>query len=169
MGIEIERKFTIKELPKDLEKYNKHIITQAYLCNDPTVRIRRQDDEYYMTYKQKGLMAHTEYNLPLTEEGYEHLLTKADGNVISKTRYLIPISNPQFDMNMIDNEKKENVELVVELDIFDEPFKPLIIAEVEFPDEETANAYIPEDWFEKDVTDDRRYYNSNLVYKRFPD
>ena len=35
-------------------------------------------------------MAREEYNLPLTQEAYEHLKPKADGLVISKTRYLIP-------------------------------------------------------------------------------
>jgi len=161
MGIEIERKFTIKQLPDNLDGYDKHVISQAYLCENPTVRIRRQDDDYYMTYKKKGLMAHEEYNLDLTKEGYEHLLPKADGNIISKTRYLIPIDNPQFSP---DYSVPEDLSLVIELDVFDEPFAPLIMAEVEFPDEECANAYIPEDWFEADVTDDRRYYNSNMVY-----
>ena len=161
MGIEIERKFTIKLMPSDLESYDKHVISQAYLCNDPTVRIRRQDDVYYMTYKKKGLLSHEEYNLDLTKEGYEHLLTKADGNVLSKTRYLIPLTNPHFKEGYI---APSDLALVIELDVFDPPFAPLIMAEIEFPSVECAEAYIPEAWFEEDVTDDRRYYNSYMVY-----
>ena len=41
-------------------------------------------------------MAREEYNLPLNKESYEHLLTKADGNIISKKRYVIPLQNPRF-------------------------------------------------------------------------
>ena len=48
------------------------------------------NDEYYLTYKGKGLLAREEYNLPLTKESYEHLIKKADGNIITKKRYEIP-------------------------------------------------------------------------------
>ena len=88
--MEIERKFLITKLPDDLESYPFHLIEQGYLNTDPVVRVRRQDDEFYMTYKGKGFLAREEYNLPLTREAYEHLLTKADGNIICKKRYLIP-------------------------------------------------------------------------------
>ena len=65
--MEIERKFLIKkeQLPKDLANCSFHKIEQGYLCTDPVVRIRRQDDEYYLTYKSKGLLSREEYNLPL--------------------------------------------------------------------------------------------------------
>lgn len=159
--MEIERKFTIKTLPDNLDGFDKHIITQAYLCEKPVVRIRRQDDEYYITYKGKGLMAREEYNLPLTKEGYEHLLKKADGNIISKTRYLIPISSPKFKNGY---ELPAGTNLTIELDIFDKPFAPLVMAEVEFPDVSSAENYIPEDWFLEDVTSDRKYHNVNMVY-----
>ena len=85
--MEIERKFTIKELPADLESYPFHHIEQAYLNASPVVRVRKEDDEYYLTYNGSGLMAREEYNLPLDEASYRHLLKKADGNVISKKRY----------------------------------------------------------------------------------
>ena len=88
--MEIERKFTVKALPENLDSYPFHLIEQAYLNTDPVLRIRRQDDEYYLTYKGKGLMAREEYNLPLNQSSYEHLLPKADGICISKKRYLIP-------------------------------------------------------------------------------
>ena len=54
------------------------------------MRIRKSNDNYYLTYKSKGLLAREEYNLPLTKEAYEHLKPKADGIVISKIRYVIP-------------------------------------------------------------------------------
>lgn len=171
--MEIERKFTIKKLPENLESYPCHIIEQAYLNTDPVVRIRRQDAEYYMTYKGKGLLAREEYNLPLNEQSYYHLREKADGNIISKKRYVIPISTPQFTATYMSEhlsdsgESIDSLSLCVELDIFDAPFIPLVIAEVEFPDKETAEAFLPLDWFDQDVTNDPAYHNSNLSRKVF--
>lgn len=162
--MEIERKFTITSLPDNLLSYPCHIIEQAYLNTDPVVRIRRQDDSYYLTYKGKGLLAREEYNLPLNEESYYHLREKADGNIISKKRYVIPITNPEFDTTYasLAGEKIDQISLSVELDIFEAPFAPLIIAEVEFPDKEMAEAFLPLDWFSQDVTNDPAYHNSNL-------
>lgn len=160
--MEIERKFTLKKLPENLETYPCHIIEQAYLNTSPVVRIRQQDDSYYLTYKGNGLMAREEYNLPLDKPSYQHLLQKADGNVISKKRYVIPLENPQFTDDFI---SFSTPELVIELDIFEPPFAPLIMAEVEFPSEEMANAFLPPDWFDEDVTMNPEYHNSNMSRK----
>ena len=94
--MEIERKFTIKQLPDNLDQYSCRHIEQAYLNTNPVIRIRKEDDEYYLTYKGSGMMAREEYNLPRTMEAYYHLLLKADGRIISKRRYLIPLNNPKF-------------------------------------------------------------------------
>jgi len=161
--MEIERKFTVNKLPENLSQYTAHKISQAYLNENPVVRIRRQDDEYYMTYKGRGMMVREEYNLPLNKEAYEHLLTKADGNIISKTRYVIPFE-PSFDQSKAPEGYSFPKELMIELDIFDAAFEGTIIAEVEFPDEESANSFLPLEWFLEDVTSDRRYHNSNMVY-----
>ncbi len=152
MGMEIERKFTVKELPEGLEKYAFHIIEQAYLTTEPTIRVRREDERYYMTYKGVGggntSLAHEEYNLALTPEAYETLSSKADGNVIRKKRILIPY-----------------MDHMIELDIFDKPFEGLIIAEVEFETTDAANAFVPPGWFDEDVTDRREYRNAYLSRK----
>ena len=52
--MEIERKFTLKSLPDNLESYPSHHIEQVYLNYNPVVRARKQDDEYYLTYKGSG-------------------------------------------------------------------------------------------------------------------
>lgn len=162
--MEIERKFTVKTLPVNLESYPCRIIEQAYLNTDPVVRIRREDDSYYLTYKGKGLLAREEYNLPLNEESYYHLREKADGNIISKKRYVIPIDHPQFHPTYVSSfgNSIDQISLCVELDIFEPPFAPLVIAEVEFPDKEMAEAFVLLDWFSQDVTNDPAYHNSNL-------
>lgn len=144
--MEIERKFLIKQLPEDLNSYPFQTLEQAYLCTDPVVRVRRSDDTYTLTYKSKGLMSREEYNLPLTRESYEHLKAKADGNIIRKKRFRIPLPE----------------ELTIELDLFDDPFKGLILAEVEFISEEQAKAFLPPDWFGEEVTWSVKYHNSTL-------
>ena len=149
--MEIERKFLITELPENLTQYNCRRIEQGYLCTAPVVRIRRQDEEYYLTYKSKGMMVREEYNLPLTAEAYAHLREKTDGNLISKQRYLIPL----------------NETLTAELDIFDAPFAPLMLAEVEFSSEEEANSFVPPAWFGEDVTFSAKYHNSYLCFLKF--
>ena len=152
--MEIERKVTIKTLPDNLESYPHVNITQAYLCTDPVMRIRKQDDDYVFTYKGKGLMVREEYNLPLTKEAFESLLPKAEGNIISKTRYQIPLRGSDAGLS-------KDLSLLIELDLFESP-TDLIMAEVEFPDEETAQNFTPPDWFDKDVTNDPAYHNSNM-------
>lgn len=163
--MEIERKFTIKYLPENLEQYPCHLIEQAYLNTDPVVRIRRQDDDYYLTYKGSGLIAREEYNLPLNEHSYYHLREKSDGNVISKKRYVIPIEHPTFTSEY--KECIDQISLFVELDIFEAPFAPLMIAEVEFPSKDMSDAFIPLDWFDQDVSEDPAYHNSNLSRRKF--
>ena len=128
--MEIERKFTVRKLPDNLDSYPFRIIEQAYLNTDPVIRIRREDNDFYLTYKGRGLMAREEHNLPLNKESYYHLLLKADGNVISKKRYLIPLLNPKFSDEKM--QPPEGYSLTIELDVFDPPFAPLIMAEVEF-------------------------------------
>ncbi len=167
--MEIERKFLVKELPSHLDSYRFHKIEQAYLNISPVIRIRKQDDEYYLTYKGKGLLAREEYNLPLNKESYFHLRGKADGIIISKTRYLIPIEKPEFSSGTLLSEQELKAALTIELDIFDEPFSSLILAEVEFCSENAANAFLPPSWLGEDVTYDSRYHNSTLSgFGKFP-
>lgn len=149
--MEIEKKYLLKKLP-DFGRYEFHKIEQAYLCTDPVVRVRREAEVYYMTYKGSGMLAREEYNLPLNAESYAHLKEKADGNIISKTRYRIPL-------------EKEG--LVAEVDVFDPPFAPLIMAEVEFESEEQAGAFEAPEWFGEEVTFDSRYHNSNMSRMKF--
>lgn len=143
--MEIERKFLIKELPMLSEYESKHI-TQGYLNTNPVVRVREDGDKYYLTYKGKGLLAREEANLPLTKEAFEHLVAKADGKIIQKTRYLIPLDP-----------------YTIELDVFEGDHAPLIMAEVEFPSVEEANAFMPPAWFGEDVTQNPAYHNSNMI------
>lgn len=148
--MEIERKFTVKELPANLSSYECLLLEQAYLNTEPVIRIRKENDSYYLTYKGSGMLSREEYNLPLTREAYEHLLPKCDGNVISKKRYRIPYHD-----------------CFIELDVFLPPFDGLVIAEVEFQSLEAAKSFLVPSWFLEDVTYNKDYHNSNLSKRQF--
>lgn len=144
--MEIERKFLIKQLPENLERFPHHHIEQAYLSTDPVIRIRKWDDLCFLTVKSKGLLAREEYEMPIEKERYDDLLRYKRGHIITKTRYVI----------------REKDGLKIELDIFEGIHKGLIMAEVEFPDLNTAKAYVPAEWFGEEVTGDEKYQNSWL-------
>ena len=144
--MEIERKYLVKSLPENLENYEQKRISQGYICTNPVVRIRRSNDDYFLTYKSQGLMAREEYEMPLTAEAFEHMLPKIDGILIDKIRYMIPLDEKH----------------VAELDIFQGVLTPLRLVEVEFESIEDANAFVPPAWLGDDVTNSGEYHNSNL-------
>lgn len=152
-NVEIERKWLIKNVPEDIGKYECLNIEQAYLSASPTVRVRKENGDYYLTYKnisknvKDPTMGRTEYNLPLDKESYEHLREKRDGILISKKRYLIPLKKG----------------LKIELDVFDPPYEGLVVAEVEFESEEDAVRFTPPEWFGEDVTKDPKYKNAVMA------
>lgn len=157
MGKEIEKKFLINTLPKNLEQYERREIEQGYLCTSPIVRIRKSNEDYILTYKSKfgialdaekasGAKINNEVELPLTKEGYEHLKEKTDGFLIRKTRYIIPLEKG----------------LKAELDIFKGQLEGLMFAEVEFPDKETMESFQPPEWIGENVSLDKRYSNYYL-------
>lgn len=144
--MEIERKYLVKTLPDNLDTYPHRTLEQGYLCTEPVVRIRRDGEEFILTYKSKGFLSREEYNLPLTEEAYQHLIQKSDGRIITKERYCIPLGN----------------HLTIELDVFEGELAPLILAEVEFENAEEALSFEAPDWFGDDVTYSTEYQNSTL-------
>ncbi len=148
--MEIERKFILKQIPENLEQYPFHDIEQGYLCTDPVVRIRKMDTSYFLTYKSRGMLAHEEYEMPLTEASYMHLRQKIDGFLITKRRYMIPLGLGQ------------GQSYTVELDLFEGSLKGTILAEVEFASVAQADAFVPPEWFGADVTYDKRYHNSEM-------
>lgn len=148
--MEIERKFLINDIPFDLSKYPRNRIEQGYLSTEPVIRIRKNDDNFILTYKSKGFLVREEYNLPLTQESYEHLKPKADGIFIQKYRYRIPYLE----------------KYTIELDLFLDDLAPLVLAEIEFDSVDEANSCILPDWFGLEVTYDANYSNSSLSKKK---
>lgn len=150
--MEIERKFLVKEIPENLDKFEKREIIQGYISIDPTIRLRKSNDEYFLTVKSKGHLKREEMEFPLTREQFENLWPKVDSSTIYKTRYNIPLEN----------------NLIAELDIYHKNLEGLLTVEVEFDSEKDSEKFIPPHWFGKDVTHDSRYKNSNVAVYGVP-
>ncbi len=151
MGREIERKYLLKNGDWRSNVTSEIEIRQGYLNSTPEriVRIRLQDEKGIITIKgkTKGITRlEYEYSIPYTDT--LELLTLCELPIISKTRYIV-----------IENEKKW------EIDIFKEENKGLEVAEIELESE--GEKIILPNWIDKEVSQDRRYLNSNLITNPF--
>jgi len=150
--MEIERKFLLSSLPYDKGQYDHSEIIQAYISVDPTIRLRRRNNEFYLTVKQSGLLAREEVEFTITNEQFDRLWDKIETNVISKTRVLIPLQDG----------------LIAEADIYHGILQGLMTVEVEFNSIEQAKGFIPPNWFGADVTNKPEYTNSSLAINGLP-
>lgn len=145
--MEIERKFLCAKLPNNLENFKCRKITQGYISSEPTIRIRKFDNSYFLTIKSKGEISREELELEISDIEYNNLCKKVENNFINKYRYLIPIEN----------------NLIAELDIYLDELKGLTTIEVEFDSIEECNEFIPPDWFGEDISYKNEYKNVNLA------
>lgn len=143
---EIERKFLVKTLPKNLNSYKMSDIKQGYISFEPALRVRQKNDEYFFTYKGKGDLKREEFEVKITKEQFENLWKKVERIPILKKRYYIPLGE----------------KLMAELDIYEGELKGFYNVEVEFFSEEDANNFTPPDWFGKEITKDTNFSNANL-------
>ena len=144
--LEIERKYLLTEIPSNLDQFESLEIEQSYISTNPTIRLRKTDTDYFLTFKTKGDISREEYEMKLTEGQFENLLSKTEGYTISKTRYLIPLENG----------------LTAELDIFHGRLDGLVTVEVEFPTKEEEENFIAPEWFGENISLILEYKNSFL-------
>ena len=150
MGKEIERKFLVKgDSWKNGEgtQYRQGYLNQN---KERTVRVRIAGDRGFLTIKGLTVGAvrrEYEYEIPCreAEEILEYLCEKP---LIEKIRYKIPYRS-----------------VIVEVDEFLLENRGLVLAEVELESENQI--FEKPDWLGKEVTDDPRYHNSNLVQNPF--
>ncbi len=145
--MEIERKYLIKELNFDLNECRHIKIEQSYISFKPVIRLRKADDEFYLTVKGSGSIVREEFELAISYEEYQDLRKKASGKLIKKTRYLVPLSDGH----------------TAELDVFEGEHDGLITVEVEFSRVSDMKSFNPPDWFGIDVSENSKYKNSNLA------
>ena len=154
MAIEIERKFLIN--PYAWEKLEKPVgkpLKQGYILTDPakTIRIRTAENKAWLTIKGISLGASRleyEYEVPLGDA--TELLDNFAETAIEKMRYEIIYADK-----------------IWEVDVFSGNNEGLIVAEIELSSEEEYFALPP--WVDVEVTEDKRYYNSNLITMPFKD
>lgn len=155
--MEIERKFLIKNDAFNLDSYDYLELQQAYISTSPVIRVRQKlaftagntspdSEEFILTVKSKGMLSRQEFELKLEPEDYKKLLTKAEGNIITKRRYIIPLEDG----------------LILELDYFKDLFDGLVMGEIEFPDEEAAHKYNLPSFILREVTYNKSFHNSNM-------
>jgi CYTH domain-containing protein len=148
MALEIERKYLVDHKKwNELEKPAGKFYRQGYLSTDEnkTVRIRVSDAEAYLTIKGKSTGAtrsEFEYEIPLTDA--EQMLNTLSESELSKTRYKINYQGKLW-----------------EVDVFHNANEGLIVAEIELNSEDEK--FDLPDWVLQEVTDDPKYYNSNLT------
>ena len=151
MNIEIERKFLVCGEYKS-KAYSHSHIEQGYFDSAPgrTIRVRIRDDKAYLTIKgpsnQAGL-ARYEFETEVSLEDGRQLMALCRPGRIDKTRWLI-----------------KNGKHTIEVDEFHGDNDGLVMAEIELGSEDEE--YEKPDFLGKEVTGDRRYYNSHVM--RFP-
>jgi CYTH domain-containing protein len=146
---EIEKKFLVKKLPVDINKYQHHEILQGYISEPDdsiTVRLRKYGDKYFKTLKKKGLESRLENETEISQKDFETDWHLTADKRIRKIRYIIPYDK-----------------YLIELDIFKDNLEGLILAEVEFSSIKECNSFTPPDWFGDDVTSDPKFSNSYLA------
>ena len=153
MNIEIERKFLVKDESFKSMATESHRLTQGYICkeNGRTVRVRLWDDKGYLTIKGAGSasgMSRYEWEKEISAEDARDLFMLCQSGIIDKTRYIVPVDGKTFE---VDEFYGENVGLVM--------------AEIELESEDAA--FTRPSWLGKEVTGDRRYYNSMLSVHPF--
>ncbi|WP_293312095.1 CYTH domain-containing protein [Pedobacter sp. UBA5917] len=152
MGKEIERKFLIDQTKWDnLNKPVGKLLRQGYLLTDKdkTIRVRATETKGFLTIKGQTIGASRleyEYEIPVTEA--TELLDNFSVSELSKTRYEIEFSGKLW-----------------EVDVFSDDNKGLIVAEIELESEDET--FDLPDWVAKEVTEEEKYYNSNLTVKPF--
>jgi len=144
---EIERKFLVANDDWRQHVTGSFVLKQGYLSTTPesSVRIRIKGKKAMLTVKGKNQgirRTEFEYEIPIVDA--EAMLLLCEGPLISKTRHLINQSTHTW-----------------EIDEFADDNKGLIIAEIELRTEKEP--FEKPVWLGEEVSDDERYYNSNLV------
>jgi len=147
-GLEIERKFLVRGEDYKRQATSSSRIKQGYICSGHgrTVRVRQRDQQAFLTIKGPSLnggLSRYEFEKEITLEEAQNLFRLCEPGIIDKTRYLVPSGKHTF-----------------EVDEFYGDNEGLVMAEVELAAEDEP--YVKPDFIAKEVTGDRRYYNSHL-------
>jgi adenylate cyclase len=146
MGIEIERKFLVKDDSWKADADNGLACRQGYLLSDGglTVRVRVIEDKAFLTIKgpTKGISREEfEYDIPVADAD---AMLALSGNLVEKVRYEI-----------------SHAGMLWEVDVFTGANEGLVMAEIELESED-RKFELPQ-WAGIEVSDNPRYYNAYLA------
>lgn len=147
--MEIEKKYLIKNIPFELDSFQKYEIIQCYLNliqEGIERRIRKKNNKFFYTEKSFGDFIREENEKEITEADFTNLKKEQINKSIHKIRFEIP-----FGKHMI------------ELDIYQDQLEGLKTADVEFLSVEDSKSFIPPDWFDEDITYNQEYKNFRLA------
>jgi len=152
VGVEVERKFVVSELP-NLEAAQGDEIEQGYLAigSEGEVRVRRKGDRLLLTAKRGAGLSREEAEIELDRERFDRLWPLTEGRRLRKRRHVL-----------------QHEGLRVEIDVYEGDLEGLVVAEIEFPSEEEANEFEPPNWLGEEVTGDHRYLNETLATSGVP-
>ena len=151
MPLEIERKFLVDDLPS-LDGVRSMDMEAYYISSDPAIRVRSQGGHPVLAVKNGAGLSRIETpDVPLTREQFERLKAKAEGRPVAKTRYYVPYGDH-----------------TCELDIYHGYLEGLLTVEVEFGSEDEAKAFVPPEWFGREVTGVVAYANASLALHGLP-
>lgn len=148
MAQEIERKFLVVGDYKSKATSHSHIM-QGYISsgNGRTVRVRIRDDKGYLTIKgpsDAAGLARYEFEKEISLEDANDLMKICLPGIIEKYRWLVP----------------DGIH-TIEVDEFLGENEGLVVAEIELHYE--SEPYERPDFLGKEVTGDKKYYNSHLM------
>jgi adenylate cyclase len=152
---EIERKFLVAELPRDIDGGPAEAVEQGYLAitdDGLEVRVRRRGDRFLLTIKKGSGAVRVEEELEIERERFARLWPLTQGRRLEKIRHVIPAPGG----------------LALEVDVYRGEVEGLVTVEVEFASEEDAAAFEPPSWFGLEVTEDPRYKNRWLACNGLP-
>ena len=152
-GLEIERKFLVRNDDYKRQAYASSRISQGYICSGHgrTVRVRIRDSRGYLTIKgpsDTAGLSRYEFEKEITLDEAQQLMKLCEPGAIDKTRYLVKSGSHTF-----------------EVDEFYGDNEGLVMAEVELKSEDET--FVKPDFIGQEVTGDRRYYNAHLTKNPF--
>jgi len=154
MGIEIERKFIVNQIPSNIT--HGFTICQGYMLNqkNKVVRIRTIETQGKIQGKPKGFLTVKGKTIQASRREFEYEIPFKDARqmldlfcekpFVEKTRFPIEFKDFEWVIDQFSGKNQGLIVAEIELDHGNQPF--------EMPP-----------WAGEEVTHDPRYYNSNLI------
>jgi CYTH domain-containing protein/CHAD domain-containing protein len=145
--LERERKFLVADLPELPDAGTEY--RQGYIAIDRSVTVRVRDAGVAgctLTLKAGTGGVRVELDWPIDRLQFETLWKRTGERRVRKTRHRVPFDHQ-----------------VVDVDVFADHLAGLVMAEVQFDNDDSMAAFMPPSWFGREVTDDPRYSNAVMA------